>query len=449
MLPSPILVVEDEFIIADNLQDILESNGWGPVLLAVSVEEALAHLAAHTPRLVLLDIMLAGPRSGIELGTLLRTHYHLPFIYITSHADKQTLQQAVATQPHGYILKPFQEEEILAVLDQVLATTAPPPAPAASLPDIVSQSAAIQDVLAALQLVAPHPHTVLITGETGTGKELFARALHAQSGRPGPLVTVNCAALPSQLIESELFGHEKGAFTGAVERRVGKFELADGGTLFLDEVGELPLELQAKLLRVLQEKEFERVGGRRVLRANVRVLAATNRVLEDEVQAGRFRQDLYYRLNVFPLPLPPLRHRPDDIEPLAELFLRRAAAQLRKPLTGFSAAMREAMRRHPWPGNVRELQHVVERAALLATTPLITDLRLEPTAAPAVPEAVFTPRTLEDAERELIRATLQHCNGRIRGAGGAAEYLRILPTTLDARIRKLGIQKEFTTGRKS
>ncbi|UOQ52244.1 sigma 54-interacting transcriptional regulator [Hymenobacter cellulosivorans] len=310
--------------------------------------------------------------------------------------------------------------------------------------EIVGSSPALQSVFTSISQVAPTDYTVLVTGETGTGKELVARALHNLSKRRSrTMVKVNCAALPPQLIESELFGHEKGAFTGAHDRRIGKFELAHGSTIFLDEIGELPLELQAKLLRVLQEKEIERLGGKGPIQVDVRIVAATNRHLQQEVAAGRFRADLYYRLNVFPLLVPPLRERPEDILPLTMHFLQKISKQLGKPLTGLSNAMRRQLEQYSWPGNVRELEHVLERAAIMARTttlelpePLVAEPG--PCAAAAAPAAV---KPMQDAMRETILAALAQANNRIRGRGGAAELLHLKPTTLESRMKKLQINR--------
>ena len=317
---------------------------------------------------------------------------------------------------------------------------------AARFADFVGGSAAMQAVFERIAQVAPTTTTVLITGETGTGKELVARALHQLSPRrERALVKVNCAALPAQLIESELFGHEKGAFTGAVERRVGKFELAHGGSIFLDEVGELPLDLQAKLLRVLQEKEFERLGGTKVLRADVRVMAATNRVLADEVAAGRFRADLYYRLDVFPIRLPALRERPEDVEPLARHFLERYTKQMGKPVRTLRAADLQALRQYAWPGNVRELEHVVEQAVVVSQGPELSFAGFAATPPVAAPTSAYADnqplKTLQEQERAHILAALGRTNGRVSGPNGAAVLLDINPKTLEARMKKLGIRR--------
>jgi len=290
----------------------------------------------------------------------------------------------------------------------------------------------------------------MILGESGTGKELVARELHRRSGRSArPLIKVNCAAVPRELYESEFFGHARGAFTGALRDRAGRFELADGGTLFLDEVGEIPPELQAKLLRVLQEGEVERVGEERTRKVDVRLIAATNRDLRAEAEAGRFRQDLYFRLSVFPIELPPLRRRAEDIPPLAEHFLALAARKLGRPKPRLTLADAQRLQRYGWPGNVRELQHVIERAVIISDgARLAIELPADPAA--ASPQARPSPlrdhgdRLLTDAEvRRLeadnVRAALRRTAGKVSGPGGAAEFLGIKPTTLASRIKALGL----------
>jgi PAS domain S-box-containing protein len=313
--------------------------------------------------------------------------------------------------------------------------------------EIIGGSAAVQNVLAKVGQVASTASTVLILGETGTGKELVARAVHDASRRKDkPLIKLNCSALPTGLVESELFGHEKGAFTGATEKRTGRFELADGGTIFLDEVGELPPEVQVKLLRVLQEREFERVGGVKTIRVDVRVIAATNRDLAQAVAAGKFRQDLYYRLNVFPVALPPLRERVDDIPLLVHYFVGRYAAKIGRAITRVPP---EAMRRleaYPWPGNVRELENVIERAVILSPGP---DLEVPPEAVPAVPPAASVtaessatdPEALREVERQHIVAVLKRTGWRVDGPKGAARVLNMHPSTLRSRMQKLGIRR--------
>jgi PAS domain S-box-containing protein len=323
--------------------------------------------------------------------------------------------------------------------------------------EIVGDSPALSAVLQKVRLVASTDSSVLILGETGTGKELIARALHSSSRRKDrPLIKVNCAALPAGLIESELFGHERGAFTGATGRRIGRFELAYGGTVFLDEIGEMPLEVQVKLLRVLQEREFERIGGHQTIKVDVRVIAATNRDLAREVAEGVFRQDLYYRLNVFPLQLPPLRERPEDIRLLTHFFVRRYANKIGRKITGVPKETMERLASYPWPGNVRELENVIERAVILSSGP---DLEISPEILPPAPRfsiakydhtsnreesergSVDELSSLSEIERSHILAALKKTSWRIDGPTGAARILNLNPSTLRSRIKKLGIRR--------
>jgi len=306
--------------------------------------------------------------------------------------------------------------------------------------DVIGESAAIRKVLASVRMVAGTDSTVLVTGETGTGKEVVVRAIHGLSSRKNKiLVKVNCAALPSGVIESELFGHEKGAFTGAMTRRVGRFELANGGTLFLDEVGDLPLELQAKLLRVLQEGEFERLGGTQTLKVNVRMVAATNRDLKLAVEEGRFRADLFYRLNVFPIAIPPLRERMEDVPRLIRHFVMTYASKMGKPIESISEQAMTKLTAYTWPGNVRELQNVIERAVILAPKNRL-ELDDALNVSVAAPGA-HPPRTLEEIEREHIVSVLESVGWRVSGERGAAKILGLKRTTLEARMNKLGISR--------
>jgi len=315
---------------------------------------------------------------------------------------------------------------------------------------IVGRSRALLAVLREVRLVAATDATVLITGESGTGKELIAGAIHETSARRArAMVKVNCAAMPAGLMESELFGHERGAFTGATMRREGRFALADGGTLFLDEIGELPLELQAKLLRVLQEGEFEPVGSARTRKVDVRVVAATNRDLQAEVHAGRFREDLYYRLNVFPVRVPALRERLDDIPPLVEAFLQRLAARLGRSFDPPGGESLQRLRAHSWPGNVRELQNVVERAAISAGGGRLDFGRALPAGpghGPALAaesaRRVLTMFELQQIERNNLLLALELTGWRVSGADGAAQLLGINPSTLASRIKALGLQRQ-------
>ena len=314
--------------------------------------------------------------------------------------------------------------------------------------EIVGQSRAIRLVLARLSLAAPTGVAVLLLGETGTGKELLARALHQRSPRNGrPFVRVNCAAIPSTLIESELFGHEKGAFTGAVATRAGRFEAAHGGSLFLDEIGELGIDVQAKLLRVLQDGTFERVGSVRTLHSDVRVIAATNRNLERAMAEGRFREDLYYRLSVFPIDLPPLRARRDDIPLLVWSVINRRQRALGRQITNVPKRVMKSLTAYDWPGNVRELENVIERALILSrgSTLHVEDLAGGPTPAAAQAGSAFSLRPLADVEREHIRGVLERCGWRVNGAGNAAEVLGLHPNTLRFRMKKLGIARPRLT----
>jgi formate hydrogenlyase transcriptional activator len=328
--------------------------------------------------------------------------------------------------------------------------------------EIIGSSPALLKVLQQVEQIAPTDATVMILGETGTGKELIARALHNRSARKNrPLVKVNCGAISAGLVESELFGHVKGAFTGAIDKRTGRFELADGGTLFLDEVGELPLDTQVKLLRVLQEGEFEPVGSSRTVKVDVRIIAATNRNLDTEVQAGKFRADLFYRLNVLPLHNPPLRERREDIPQLAMFFLSRYAKRFGKELDGIAQETMEALRKYQWPGNVRELQNLIERGVVLAMGRILTLERSllpivqtpEPLRASASTPVSFAPpppasspaspaaTSLDDLARQHILTVLEQTNWVIEGAKGAAQKLNLHPNTLRSRMKKLGIQR--------
>jgi len=311
--------------------------------------------------------------------------------------------------------------------------------------DIIGNSKAMQQVFNMLTNVAGSETTVLILGETGTGKELIAKAIHNDSERKGnQMIKVNCAAIPPNLIESELFGHEKGSFTGATERRIGKFELADKSTLFLDEIGELSLELQVKLLRVLQEKEIERVGGKTTITTDVRIVSATNRNLMEEVEAGRFRSDLFYRLNVFPISLPPLRKRKEDIPLLAGHFLSRFTSKSGKKIDGFSQKVLSDLMKYSWPGNIRELEHLIERQVLLTKGPVMKELELPAdTKVMVVDGTEFAPiKTITQNERDHIFAVLQLCNGKISGKDGAAKLLAVPATTLNSKIKRLGLAKK-------
>jgi transcriptional regulator with GAF, ATPase, and Fis domain len=333
-------------------------------------------------------------------------------------------------------LKDQLHDENLALRDEVDR--------ASMFEEIVGSSPALQTVLSSIVKVAPTDSTVLITGETGTGKELIARAIHKRSQRNGQaFISVNCASIPSSLIASELFGHEKGAFTGAVQRRQGRFELAHSGTIFLDEVGELPAETQVALLRVLQERQFERVGGDRVLATDVRVIAATNRDLTAAIASRTFRADLFYRLNVFPIEVPPLRKRKEDIPMLVEYFVKRFAEKTGKQICKIDKNTLELCQSYPWPGNIRELQNIVERSVILCSgeTFWIEKAWLAREQPPRQELPGPLPDTLQNQEKEMIEAALAESKGKVAGPEGAAAKLGIPRTTLDSKIKQLRIKK--------
>jgi DNA-binding NtrC family response regulator len=377
---STILCVDDDPALSAVLTDTLEQAGYRP-LAARNVAEALGVLSRESVDLIISDFKMPG-LSGLEFLELLTSEgYDVPLIMLTGFASIEHAVEAIKAGAIDYITKPIRAQQLeLAVsraldyvrlrreraqlLDEVMEVR--------NARQIVGESDAIRHAIQQVTAAAPTRATVMLQGESGTGKELFARAIHEQSERRDmPFIKLNCAALPEGLIESALFGHERGAFTGAVKRVEGAFERASRGTLLLDEITEMRLDLQAKLLRVLQEQEFERVGGTTPIKVDVRVVATTNRDLQSEVSAGRFRQDLYYRLNVLPIHVPALRERPEDIPILASRFALRNAAELKKEISGFAPAAIEVLQRYSWPGNVRELQHAVERAVILTTDPVL------------------------------------------------------------------------------
>lgn len=453
--PEKILIVEDEFIVANDLRIILQKAGYRVLGVASSVAQARTLLAQERPDWVLLDIILKGPLPGTALAQELN-EAGIPFLYISANTDAVTLEAVKVTTPYGFLIKPFRERDLLVMLDiaryrvkveasDIAATTAalPPMADIQSMQGLIGESPSLARVMEKIALVAPTGTSVLITGESGTGKEKVAQAIHQLSAHhQKPMVTVNCAALPAALIESELFGYEKGAFTGAQQRRAGKFEQAHNGTIFLDEIGELSLEAQAKILRVLQEKEIERLGSESPLQIQVRIIAATNRDLEKEVANGKFRLDLYYRLNVFPLPLPPLRERKEDIAALAMHFLRRYAHQARKKVNTIAEPVLQQLRQYDWPGNVRELEHVIERQVLMTEGTTLMQVELPEQHTAAIPAAGRL-QTLEEVERQHILHALKTCHGKVFGPGGAAEALHIPPTTLYSKMKKLGIKQGY------
>ena len=453
-----ILIVEDVYIEANNLRLMLENAGYLVCPIARSVPEALNIIKKQQPDLVLLDIYLEGNLTGIDLAGTLRDK-NIAFVFLSANSNKQILDAAKSTKPYGFLVKPFRKKDVLVMLDVAWYLHQQNQEsirnkqhecsldllPGNGFQDIIGESKSFLDALDNVRIVGSSDTSVLILGESGTGKELIAQAIHRISHRKEkPLIVINCAVLPASLIESELFGHEKGSFTGATDKRIGKFEQADGGTVFLDEIGELPMDLQVKFLRVLQEKEIDPIGGKK-RKINVRVIAATNRNLEEEMAAGRFRMDLYYRLNIFPISLPPLRERKEDILPLAKHFLNLYARKENKTITGLADHIIKAMLDYSWPGNIRELENLMERSVLLANGPVVNFLQL-PTVQKKESPADIEGRikTMDENERDHILAVLEKCNWKIFGEGGAAEILKMNAWTLNSRMKKLEIEKKIT-----
>ena len=480
-----VLLIDDN---PDNLRllaGMLRERGC-QVRMATSGRWGLESVHTAPPQLIMLDISMP-EMDGYEVCRRLKNDSdtsRIPVIFISALDDALDKVKAFRVGGVDYVSKPFQAEEVVARVenqltladlrhelerrneelqkrnDELLAAynaIAEHQRMEQTLQQenvqlkevlksefgedpILGESPAMQKVLEQVEQVASTDSTVLITGETGTGKEMIACVIHALSSRKNKvMVKVNCAALPPTLIESELFGHEKGAFTGALSRKIGRFELAHGGTLFLDEIGDLPPDLQAKLLRVLQEGEFERVGGTQTLKVNVRIIAATNRDLEKAIRDEKYRLDLYYRLNVFPIALPPLRERNGDTELLARHFVARYAQKMGKPIPEFTPKALNLLDTYPWPGNVRELANVIERAVIVSRN---GHLNL----AESLPKLVVDSRgsrlrTLEDFEREHILEALQFTGWQVSGNRGAALLLGLKPTTLEARMKKLAIHR--------
>lgn len=581
-MKKKVLIIEDEFIVANNLRQVLANAGYEVTGIVSSAEEAASHLRQQRPDIVLVDIRLQGERSGIDIGHQLKAE-NIAFIYLSAYSNQAILEEAKLTAPYGFLVKPYRKKDLLVMLDiawyrhtnqqesthtlqqelmnmtrddlkgqQLLlrmgsllqshipfdlitvgnmrllrigfneyqfigdgelqtishvktlpaqikplllqtfnlaacveshpfafysrqqhaytpvhtamlsslttALTAAAEKITVPVPDIkvISKAPSIfTDIignhhllLSALDLatqVAPYNTSVLILGESGTGKEKVAQAIHTLSPRKkGPFIKVNCAAIPATLIESELFGHERGAFTGATDKRMGKFEQAEGGTIFLDEIGELPLDMQVKILRVLQEKEIEYVGGGASVKVDIRILAATNRNLEKEVAAGKFRLDLYYRLNVFPIVLPPLRRRKTDIDSLATYFGIRYTKEFKKPFTGISPSMMQELQGYHWPGNIRELENVIAQSVILndGKSPLEMKRSLAGTDNPSLETLEDVKHIQRETEKEYLVSILKKTNGRIRGTNGAAEILQMKPTTLESKLDRLGIRKD-------
>ncbi len=449
-----VCIIEDDLSVREGLEGLLKSATINVDTFG-SAKEFLARANQRAPGCLLLDVELPG-LSGMELqAELVKRGINLPIIFLTGHGNIELCVRAMKAGASEFFAKPFDPESLLLAVQRVLAENEVRQRGAAThttRSGIVGNSIALRKILRQIDLVSGTDATVLITGESGTGKELVARAIHEASLRSArSLVTVNCGAIPETLFESEFFGHVKGAFTGAQREKPGRFELANEGTLFLDEISEIPLGMQSKLLRVLQEREVERLGDTRLRKLNVRIIAATNRSLDQEMEAGRFRSDLYYRLGVFIIDIPPLRERPEDVPLLAEYFLRHSAERLKRPVPKLTETSVNTLLRYDWPGNVRELQNEIERAIILSGGgPLEFSqvLGAQPTLecyASEGPSTLLTRDELRMRERESIIAALDKTGGKVAGSDGAAALLGMKRTTLYSRILALGLRAKASS----
>jgi nitrogen regulation protein NR(I) len=475
-----VLVVDDEANLRKVLSTMLRRDGFD-VAVASDGEQGLAEFHKHGADIVVTDLVM--PRAG-GLELLKGVHAAdpgVPVVIITAHGTVDSAVEAIKAGAFDYVTKPFDQAELSAVILKAARTRQSSlrsvRADGRTRAAIIGESPGMQEVFRVIDKVAPTPSTVLVTGESGTGKELVATALHEGSPRRDrPFIKVNCAAIPKDLVESELFGYERGAFTGAVTSKPGRFELADGGTLFLDEIGEIPVEMQVKLLRALQESEFERVGGIKTVRVDVRLIAATNRELQEEIDAGRFRKDLYYRLAVVPIRLPALRERRGDIPMLARHFLEKYNRRLGKSLSGLTPECELALQGYAWPGNIRELENLMERVVLFADGPEVQAADLpeplrpgpSPLAPPGPPPATHpTPIPLgslmghdgahgegglkevvrmraAELERDLIQRALEETGGNVTRA---AKLLQISRKSLQTKMKEFGLREASSEGR--
>ena len=457
-IDAPVCVVDDDASIHESVKALLRAEGLR-VEAYCSAEEFLARTTVKLPGCLVLDVELPG-LSGLELQReLFRTEAHIPIIFLSGRGDIPMSVRAIKAGAFEFLTKPFDPDDLLDAVQEALLTreygdarTHDDSSPHSN--EIIGASNACWTLLKRIEMVAATDSTVLIQGETGTGKELIAREIHKISRRKEqPLVRVNCASIPKELFESEFFGHVRGAFTGAIKDRVGRFEAAHGGTLFLDEIGEIPIQLQSKLLRALQEKQYERVGEERTNRADVRIIAATNRDLKAEAAVGRFREDLYYRLNVFPIQAAPLRERREDIPLLAKYFVDMLVEELKCPKPRLTEAGVVRLQDYDWPGNIRELRNVIERAMIVAGGKALEfDLPAMILASAFSPppfdrretaqREFMTEPEIQRRERDNLRIVLNKTDWRIKGANGAAELLGVKPTTLISRIKKMGLKRE-------
>jgi nitrogen regulation protein NR(I) len=465
MLPErkQVLIVDDEPNLRKILSAQLSRDGYD-ALTAEDGEQGLHLLREHHIDLIITDLKMPKVDGMTLLKRALEIEPELPVVLITAHGTIDTAVEALKRGAFDFVTKPFDKDEVRQIVAKALKTRELRGADATGAPSgarfgIIGTSQGIAELYSILERVADTPTTALITGESGTGKELVARALHEHSSRKDkPFIKVNCAAIPKELIESELFGYERGAFTGAVASKPGRFELANGGTLFLDEIGEIPIEMQVKLLRALQESEFERVGGIKTIRVDVRLVAATNRDLKKLIAAGSFREDLFYRLNVVPFRLPPLRERTGDIPLLAEHFLAKFNERLRKKVDALDPDATEVLAQYPWPGNIRELENVIERAVLfcdeskLRAKDLPPDVRGIPVIANVpLPEADLHAAlagegglkghvkvAMSRLEKELVSRALQQTSGNVTHA---ARLLKISRKGLQLKMKELGLRE--------
>ncbi len=453
---SSILIVEDEPKMLRLLDLNLSEEGYS-THTAQDADSGLKILRQEKIDLVLTDLKLPG-MDGLEfLQAVKRSGANIPVIVMTAYGTVETAVGAMKAGASDYVLKPFSIEEIKLIIRKELdsrhlreenRSLREALGQRYDFRNIVARSAKMQEVLAMVERVAATNSTVLLAGESGVGKDLIARAIHQHSRRAsGPFVKINCAAIPENLLESELFGYERGAFTGAVTPKPGKFELADKGTLFLDEIGDVPGSIQAKLLRVLQEREFERLGGTKTLKVDVRLVAATNRDLRAALEQGTFREDLYYRLNVVPINIPPLREHPEDIPYLIDHFIARFGRESGKSVTGITPEAMKLLMKFHWPGNARELENILERAVALSTGPVLEvgDIHLDVSPAKASPStAPFPPEgvTLEQFEEEIIREALRRANGN---KSQAARLLGLSRNALRYRLSNMGVPDEPET----